>query len=153
MPRVRGRLGAEIAAYSTAGGRAKMWAKVVCVGEHDSLSGFYPRGPPMSTASFGAEQAKRRFTNGADASIVVDLYRRALHDGLGGCTQLVYARPCHHSAMHCRPHPSPIIRAEAWPPRTPLRYPRADWFDTDLATLADTLEEVLCPKVTLLKLT
>ena len=78
------------------------------------------RSPPLSSTRFAHELQHKRFTNGADAAVVAELYRRCLHDGLGGATQLVY--------------------------------PRMGWRDADIAELGAMLVEVVCPRLTLLKL-
>ena len=48
------------------------------------------RQPPCSAARFRADLAERHFTNGADQSVVADLYERTLHGAMAQVTELAF---------------------------------------------------------------
>ena len=50
------------------------------------------RDPPIPLDVFEASMASKTFTNGADAAVVVQLYRRCLETGFGEATALSYPR-------------------------------------------------------------
>jgi len=63
------------------------WKKVV-----DVDGSTWRRGPPIAPSRFAEQLAEKKFTNGADAALVAELYERCLSDGFRFLPQLSFPR-------------------------------------------------------------